>query len=235
MKRAACMASLLLLAASLAIAADVNKEVIRAAVRAAVTPKPNPPPQQQQQRRDTHLSVPNSRAQQQRYDANSVPRTIAARVVENGRPSDSHRHHRYRPTYGPSYCTSFIDCPFGSPGAPTFEELRASYRNIPDSELWNICLGRRAAPFFFYGRQGACMMLASPNPWRPVDLPRQLERDQALSTEEIDLLDGFAEEMNQQPGEGEIVDESTLPPCEINETLNRKRPQHACNPNLPEN
>jgi hypothetical protein len=184
------MASLLLLVASLATAADVNKEVIRTAVRAAVTPKPSPPA----------VSVPKPpqpQQQQPRHDDNSVPRTIATRVVANGKPSNSHRHDRYSPIY----CTSFINCPFGSPGAPTFEELRVIYRDFTESELWNIGLGSRAAPFFIYGREGACMMLASPDPWRPVDLP---------------------------------LDESTLPPCEMNETLNRKRPQRACHPDLPE-
>ncbi|HEV7608187.1 MAG TPA: hypothetical protein VGO61_12665 [Steroidobacteraceae bacterium] len=216
MRRAACLTSIFLLVASLPAAAAANQEIIREAVRAAAGAD-NSGQQPQQPR------PPQPRQSNNNNSNNDSPtRHIAEQVVANGKRSrhgDDDRNGRY---HNPLPCTVYTGCQFGSLGAPTFDELRHFYRNYPESELWNICMGRRSPPFA-YGSQGACMMIGSPNPQRPVDLPRYLEHGDALSAEETEL---------QAAIEGEIVDvaveETELPPCTENETLNRKRPRRNC-------
>jgi hypothetical protein len=223
MRRAACIASLLLASASLPVVAATNQEIVRAALHSAVGSDKSGQQQQSQQ------SPPRQADNNTRSD--SPTRYIAGQVVANGKRSgrrDDDRNVRYG---GPLPCAGFTDCQFGAPGAPTFDELRYFYRNYPESELWNICLGRRA-PAFAYGSQGACMMLSSPNPQRPVDLPRYPEHGAALSPEEADLQAAVEDTTDGAPGGGEIVDvaveETELPPCKENETLNRKRPRKHC-------
>jgi hypothetical protein len=246
MKCAACLTSFLLLAVSLSTAAaDVNKDVISGAIRNAVSSQPRA--QEPQRAPDnspatnvadrvvtsgTPSNSGNDRRYDRRYRAEQRERQrqrgdhvlsdyIANRIAADAaspRPRDDRRDHG---RYDGVYCTSYFDCPFGFPGSPTFDELRATYRHVPDSELWNICLGRRAVAFE-YLRQGACMMVASPDPWRPVDLPHDLEQTRVPSAEASDCL--------CRSGEGGIVDTAieTLPPCKTNQTLNRKRPPRDC-------
>jgi hypothetical protein len=142
-------------AGSLPAAATTDKEVIRQAIHEAVATKPAEPPSRPEQRDDAKA------------------RDIAREVVSNDTPASTHRDREYNA----ESCTTLVDCPFGSLPALTFEEVRHIYRNYPDSELWNICLGRRAAPYPG-GSKDACMMLGSPDPLRPVDVPHGLERDE---------------------------------------------------------
>jgi hypothetical protein len=152
-----------LAAVSLPATATADKEIIREAIHDAVAAKPSEPQTPPAQRDDS----------KSRDDSNA--RDVAEQVVVNGKSASGHRHHEYDGEHDADDCTTLASCPFGSLGTLTFDQVRNLYRNYPESELWNICLGRRAAPYPG-GSKDACMLLGSPNPLRPVDVPHSLER-----------------------------------------------------------
>jgi len=63
---------------------------------------------------------------------------------------------------------SVATCPIGSPGGPTLDEVRNYYRAYSDNEMWKICLNRNSYQGAVSGAC-ACSLLASPDPWRPVE------------------------------------------------------------------
>jgi hypothetical protein len=199
MQSAARVVLLSLVAVSLPAVAATDKETIREAIHSAVA---------------TKTSEPASRPAQ---DADSKAQDIAEQVVTNGTPSSDRRNRIFHA----EDCASLLNCPFGSMGALTFDEVRYLYRNYSDSELWNICLGRRAAPYPG-GGQDACMILGSPNPLRPVDVPHNLERDENAGEQSPP----------DSPDEAALIDAKLqtngLAPCKANETLARKRPVEDC-------
>ena len=69
---------------------------------------------------------------------------------------------------------SVATCPMGSPGGPTFEEVRNYYRDFSDDEMWKICVNRSTYQGVVSGAC-ACSLLAYPNPWRPVETTHQSE------------------------------------------------------------
>jgi hypothetical protein len=190
---------LCLSAASLPAAATADKEIIREAIHSAVATKPREPEPRPAQ------------------NEGSKTRDIVDQVMATGTPSSGHRDRGYFA----ADCASSGNCPFGSPGDLSFDEVRYLYRNYPDSELWNICLGRRTAPYPG-GSQGACMILGSPNPLRPVDVPHNLERDETALEQSSPALPHKAELIDAKlEGDGQ-------PPCKANEALARKRPDKEC-------
>lgn len=147
------------------------------------------------------ISEDSASDRQSEFDA-ALASAVRDEVIENGtapKPPVPVQHYYGRRR---EYCQSFFDCPFGSWGYPNYYDLHTAYRNFSDSELWDICLGYRLGAYGF-GRSWACLLLASPDPWRPVDVPSRLER-----------------------GSGEF--DETDAPCVENQTLNRKRPPRDC-------
>ena len=69
---------------------------------------------------------------------------------------------------------SVANCAMGSPGGPTFDEVRNYYRNFSDNEMWKICVNRSTYQGAVSGAC-ACSLLASPDPWRPVETTHQAE------------------------------------------------------------
>ena len=258
MNRVSSLISLLLLAASLPAAAngkDVIREALSRAQGSSSSapsqPRAQPQPQQQPVRHQEQRaqlqrrSAPESKRQQEgprllqptrqseipqrvvtRQDRSGLFRGIAEQVV--ARREQRSPRWVYDDYWGHSHCRSSFDCPYGAFGAfdaPAFYQWNSSYRTLSDNELWEICLGQRRSPFFFR-RSTACRMLSSPNLWRSADAPYYLERGSSSETEEW-----YAEAAESEPGTGESADASpddSLAPCDVNETLARKRAQRDC-------
>jgi hypothetical protein len=217
MLRVAHLATLILLVASLPLAAAGDKANIRDAIREVVV-----------RENRSQQSPPASGGSFASQVADQVTNTASTSPKSRRDRSDDYR--RIRSAYGRSgaaYCLSFLECPLGAYGAPTFEELRHHYRNYSDSEMWDMCLGRRPTAFA-YGRDGACMLIASPSPWRPVDLPHNLEHGDVPPAEDSKPLAGAAEVPEKSPDEGVTCNVRDSAATPLNETLNRKRPPRDC-------
>lgn len=201
------LAALILLAGPLPLAAAGDTDKIREAIRGVVV------------RENGGQPAPTA-------NSGSFSRQVADQVINTAttapKPRRDHGgdYWRERRGYdrGALYCLSFLECPLGAYGAPTFDELRHHYRNYSDSEMWDMCLGRSAA-VFAYGRDGACMLVASPHPWRPVDLPHNLEHGDIPPVEDSP---------GQSSDEGENCKVRVVTAAAVNETLNRKRPPRDC-------
>jgi len=188
-----------------AVAGD--KDIIRSALHSAVESK-------------SRDQLPDSSSGKR----DSIPVALANEVVSNGEPRWSHHDRDYD-------CLNLIDCPIGAPGTPGYAEVRERYRHFTDADLWNICTAERTMAYG-YVHDVACALIASPDPWRPVETPRDLERAAPLSADEYDLMTEVANKQVEQPGE--VFDDYALPPCKknaaTNDTLTRKRPSRDCRP-----
>ncbi len=217
MFRVAHLAALILLAASVPSADAGDKGKLRDAIREVVVRETAGQPSAPAHGGSFSSQV----ADQVINTANTSPKPRRDRSYESWRGG------RAPDRYAALYCFSFLDCPLGTYGAPTLEQLRHHYRNYTDSQMWDMCLGRRST-IFAYGRDGACMLIASPNPWRPVDLPHDLEHGNVSPAEDSEPLAGSADVPRQSPDEGETckVRDDNAPAG--NATLNRKRPARDC-------
>ncbi|HEU4781562.1 MAG TPA: hypothetical protein VFS58_16890 [Steroidobacteraceae bacterium] len=175
MRRAALFTSLLWLGASLSAVAGGDQ--IGGAVRATV------------EKKVADQSKPNE-------SDNSISSAIADRVAnETSTPSIPHadrdRHYTDHRDDARYYRTddswTVADCPFGKLGTPTFDSLRYKYRDLTDAELWKICLNRNTTTIDGNVGACACALLASPDPWRPVDVPHNLERNEEAPPEHPEL------------------------------------------------
>jgi len=171
MNRAARLAPFILLAAALPAAAEKKPDVVivtdRAAIAAAARAVEQAAPRQLQERREAADHLTHTAAAGQGNVGALISRMHLKRPLRSG---------SYQPDYDPDFCRGgYADCQMGMPGAPTLEQLRVSHRDVPQSELWNICLGNTSIFMYGLGHYGACAMLAAPDPLRPVELPYQLE------------------------------------------------------------
>jgi hypothetical protein len=158
MNRAGCFTLLLAIVAALPAAADDAK--FRAAVRDAVV-------KETQERKEA-----NDRKSQDEQD-------LSAAANAGNRPA---RKPHAVSWIGSDDSLRIATCPMGTAGAPTFDEVRNYYRNFTDNEMWKICVNRGS---YRGGIPGACAcsLLAYPDPWRPVDVPHAMERDDAPPVE----------------------------------------------------
>ena len=249
MNRVTCLASLLLLAASQPAAAG-GKDVIREALSRAqgsgssqsqprAQPQPQPQRQSQPVRQSEQRTPPQRRWEpdpprqqseprqaaqyrqvETRQDRSGLFRRIAEQVVARGEPQRS-RWTYY--DYWGNYYGAFGAV--GAFGAPGFYGWNSNYDRLTNDELWEICMGQRRSPFFFR-RSTACRLLSSPNLRRRVDTPYYLERGTSSETEEWSVE---ATQYKSDPRENaEASPDDSLAPCNVNETLARKRPQREC-------
>lgn len=160
MKRAYCFALLLALSTSLTVSAG-DKEKVSDKIAAAIEKKT----QEKSSSSDGDSSVSNTVAEKVRANVNSPNLDFDRDRL------DSHRDN-YRYT---DYNLNVASCPFGQ-GTAEYDSLRYKLRDLTDAELWKICLNRNAMTVDGNSGACACALLASPDPWRPVDTPHTLER-----------------------------------------------------------
>jgi hypothetical protein len=162
MHRAARLVPFMLLATSLAAAADVVVVKDPAAIAAAVEAINDSAPAQQKEWQETRDNLVRTAPERARAQG-GLPGQLAG-TISNWRPHDDRDFNR-------DYCRNSYDCPFGGRVVPTLNELRVMYRDVPESDLWNICLGREESRLYGVGKYGACAMISAPDPMRPVELP----------------------------------------------------------------
>ncbi len=133
--------------------------------------------QQQRESGGTYLPGPGVSAE----DAARVQRSLH----DLAHPARLPRHEWFDDwRHDPHGCRVYGDC---QPDTLPLEQLRVVYRDVPESELWKICLGRRGIFHLGPSRAGACMMISIPDPLRPGEVPRQLENARNTRAQQPDF------------------------------------------------
>jgi len=149
--------------------------------------------------------------------SNEVVQPIASQVAEKGYATSSSDDDDNDFLWDLLGCLIFKNCDDVGAVRMTFDDAQWAYRHFTDTELWEICLGKRD-DFLGYRRSIACSMLGSPNPLRPVEVRSRLEHADAPF-----VVDDSIEEPAPH-----FAGEYAVAPCDFNATLSRKRPVRDC-------
>ena len=112
-------------------------------------------------------------------------------AVNVGQKASPHRWHRVL-WDDQDYSLNVASCPMDVAGAPTFEEVRNYFRGHTDNEMWKICVNRNSYQGPVAGAC-ACSLLASPDPWRPVEVEPPKVDDEVGTDEMADVEVGHPE------------------------------------------